>query len=149
MLIGFALGTLAHPLAAPADPRTDCSFGTRDPGSVARGCTALIESRKVPEAWMYFNRGLAYKMLGQFKKALRDYTQAIDRDPTFGAAYTNRANVKLLRNDLAGALADFRTALELDPNDEVARENLAAIEAALRKVGAEKPDKNLLTLPAR
>jgi Flp pilus assembly protein TadD len=98
---------------------------------------------------MYFNRGLAYKTLGQLENAYLDYSRAIELNPAFGAAYTNRGNVQLLRNDVAAAMADFRMALELDPNDQVARENLEAIEAALRKIGADKSGRGAATGPAR
>jgi tetratricopeptide (TPR) repeat protein len=104
---------------------------------------------RAPEPWMYFNRGLAFKMLGQLEEAYRDYSKAIELNPTFAAAYTNRANVRILRNDAAGAIEDFRTALELDPGDEVALANLSAIERALRKVGADKSGGGAVTTPAR
>ena len=87
---------------------------------------------------MYFNRGLAFKVLGKLDEAHFDYSKAIELDPSFAAAYANRGNVRIIRNDVNGAMADFRRALALDPNDDVTRANFEAIEAALRKVGAGK-----------
>src|SRR5437870_3415637 len=86
----------------------DCKWTTNDPEAVVRGCTTLLGAAKVAEPWMYFNRGLAFKILGRVDEAYRDYSKAIELNPSFGAAYTNRGNVRLLRNDLTGAMADFR-----------------------------------------
>jgi tetratricopeptide (TPR) repeat protein len=88
-------------------------------------------------------------MLGQLEEAYLDYSKAIELNPTFAAAYTNRGNVRLLRNDAAGAIEDFRTAIELDPSDEIARENLSAIEGVLRKVGGHKSGRGAVTAPTR
>jgi tetratricopeptide (TPR) repeat protein len=132
-----------------ANPISDCNWRANDPRAVVHACTALLGAENAPEPWMYYNRGLAFKMLGQLEKAYLDYSKAIELNPAFGAAYTNRGNVRLLRNDVAGAILDFQTALELDPNDHVARENLEAIQAALRKVGADKSGKGATTAPAR
>jgi Flp pilus assembly protein TadD len=87
--------------------------------------------------------------LGQLAEAHSDYTKAIEYDPSFGAAYTNRGNVRALSNDLAGAHADFRKALKLDPKDHVAIQNLKAIQAALRKVDVDKSGKGVTTVPAQ
>jgi Flp pilus assembly protein TadD len=87
---------------------------------------------------MYFNRGLAFKVLGRLDDAHRDYTKAIEVDPSFAPAYANRGNVRILRNDVPGGMADFRKALALDPGDDVTRANFEAIEAALQKVGSKK-----------
>jgi tetratricopeptide (TPR) repeat protein len=133
---------------AVADTVGDCKWASDDPRAVIDACTTLISGGGAA-SWMYFNRGLAFKMRGQLTEAHSDYTKAIEYDPSFGAAYTNRGNVRALSNDLAGALADFRKALKLDPKDHVALQNLKAIQAALRKVGADKSGKGVTTVPAR
>ena len=97
---------------------------------------------------MYFDRRLAFKVLGNLDEAQRDYSKAIELDPSFAAAYANRGNVRIIRNDLNGAMADFRKALALDPNDDVTRANFEAIEAALRKVGAGKSGNSIASGPA-
>jgi tetratricopeptide (TPR) repeat protein len=143
---GLALATVAPVLANPA---ADCSLTTNDPADVVGACSTLLTEEKTAEPWMYFNRGLAYKMLGQLERAYRDYSKAIELNPSFAPAYTNRGNLRLLLNDVAGAMADFRTALKFDPGDQVAHENLRAIKAALQKVGANKSGKGVITRPAR
>jgi len=122
---------------ASAAPDINCDWKANDPVAVIQSCTAYLSSEKAPAAWMYFNRGLAFKILGKLDEAQRDYSKAIELDPTFGPAYANRGNILVLRNDLQGALADYRKALALDPNDSVTRANYDAIEAALKKMGVK------------
>lgn len=121
--------------ASAAAMAANCDWNANNPAAVIRACTAHLRSEKAPAAWMYFNRGLAFKLLGKLDEAQRDYSKAIELDPSFGPAFANRGNVLLLRNDLAGALADYRKALELDPDDNVTRANYEAIEEALKKTG--------------
>jgi tetratricopeptide (TPR) repeat protein len=123
----------------------DCQWATDDPAAVVQSCTAQLSVEKAPAAWMYFNRGLAFKVLGKLDEAHRDYSKAIELDPSFAAAYANRGNVRIIRNNVSGAMADFRKALALDPNDDATRANFEAIEAALRKVGAGKSSDSIAT----
>jgi tetratricopeptide (TPR) repeat protein len=120
-----------------AIPAADCEWAD-DPAAVVQACTAQLNVERAPASWMYFNRGLAFKLLGKLNEAHRDYSKAIDLDPSFAAAYANRGNVRIIFNNVNGAMADFRRALALDPNDDVTRANVEAIVAALRKVGAGK-----------
>jgi tetratricopeptide (TPR) repeat protein len=140
ILVSAASAWLLAGLLTPAValPSADCQWAPDDPAAVVQSCTAQLSVEKAPAAWMYFNRGLAFKVLGKLDEAHRDYSKAIELDPSFAAAYANRGNVRIIRNDVNGAMADFRRALALDPNDDVTRANFEAIEAALRKVGAGK-----------
>jgi Flp pilus assembly protein TadD len=140
---------LLLPATARADTQSDCQWAINDPDRVVTACTTLLAGRKTPEAWMHFNRGLAFKVLGRLQEAERDYSRAIALDARYAAAYTNRGNVRLLLNDTAGALADYRRAIRLDPKDTVARENLKAVEAALRKVGGDKTGQGVTSGTAR
>ena len=122
--------------ARVCNPISRLQLGAGRSGCGCAACTAQLSVEKAPTSWMYFNRGLAFKVLGKLDAAQRDYSKAIELDPSFAAAYANRGNVRIIRNDVKGAMADFRKALALDPNDDVTRANVEAIEAALRKVGA-------------
>jgi tetratricopeptide (TPR) repeat protein len=148
-VLALMLGSaLLLPAAAHADMQADCQWAINDPDRVVSACTTLLAGRKAA-AWMHFNRGLAFKVLGRLDEAERDYSSAIAIDGKYAAAYTNRGNVRLLLNDTAGALADYRRAIRLDPKDTVARQNLRAIEAALRKVGADKTGQGVTSGTAR
>lgn len=147
--LALLISALLLPATARADMQSDCQWAINDPDRVVTACTTLLAGRKTPEAWMHFNRGLAFKVLGRLQEAERDYSRAIALDARYAAAYTNRGNVRLLLNDTAGALADYRRAIRLDPKDTVARENLKAVEAALRKVGGDKTGQGVTSGTAR
>jgi len=140
ILMGALGACIVASMLTPAVAATapDCNWAPDDPAAVVQSCTAQLSVEKAPASWMYFNRGLAFKVLGKLDEAHRDYSRAIELDPSFAAAYANRGNVRIIRNDVNGAMADFRKALALDPNDDVTRANFEAIEAALRKVGGDK-----------
>jgi Flp pilus assembly protein TadD len=45
-------------------------------------------------------------------------------DPNYAAAYNNRGNAYYNKKDYRRARADYEKALQLDPNDATARNNL-------------------------
>jgi tetratricopeptide (TPR) repeat protein len=63
----------------------------------------------------YVNRGLAYHYLGNFDKAVADFSSAIGLDPSMKNAYTNRATSYRKLNKIAKATADESKAAELQP----------------------------------
>ena len=51
-------------------------------------------------ATTYYNRGIAYDNLGQWDKAIADYSKAIEIDPDLTKAYSNReVAFRKLRNE--------------------------------------------------
>jgi tetratricopeptide (TPR) repeat protein len=74
-----------------------------------------------------FNRGNIYLMLKSYAEAEQDFDQVIissSCDETEREdAFVNRANVRSLTGNRAGALADWQEALRLDPNDPVVFKN--------------------------
>jgi tetratricopeptide (TPR) repeat protein len=111
ILMSAASAWLLAGLLTPAValPSADCQWAPDDPAAVVQSCTAQLSVEKAPAAWMYFNRGLAFKVLGKLDEAHRDYSKAIELDPSFAAAYANRGNVRIIRNDVNGAMADLST----------------------------------------
>ena len=127
--------------SARADLVSDCQWATDNAEFVVEACSTLIREQERPIAWTHFNLGLALKTLGRLEDAEGEYSRAIELDPSYGAAYVNRGNVRLFRNNVEGALADYRMAVKLDRNDMAAQDNLRSIEAALGKIGADKTGK--------
>jgi hypothetical protein len=71
----------------------------------------------------YSNRGLAYHELGQYHKAVKDYSAAIKRDPGYAAAYNNRGNSYYELTEYQLALNDLNESLKLEPNNAKAHLN--------------------------
>jgi len=93
------------------------------------GAKKLKDARaalKAAEAAAYLDaaKGVAAKeagndafKAGDFKGALGHYTEAVARDPSVPAYYTNRAAARAKLMDFSGALADAEAALKLDPKN--------------------------------
>jgi len=52
--------------------------------------------------------------MGDFKKAIADYDQALRVNDKYGNAYRNRSNARRAQGDKAGADADLAKANELE-----------------------------------
>ncbi|MDO9633114.1 MAG: tetratricopeptide repeat protein, partial [Humidesulfovibrio sp.] len=60
-----------------------------------------------------------YRALGQHRKAVEDSNRAVGMDPSFAAAYANRAFANKALGNLGQARSDARRALALDPSVKV------------------------------
>jgi tetratricopeptide (TPR) repeat protein len=82
---------------------------------VIEGCTAEIQaardgSQKLATA--FNNRGVAYKLKGEYDRALHDYDQAIRLDPT-AKHYNNRGIIYRIKGDYDRAISDYDEAIRL------------------------------------
>jgi tetratricopeptide (TPR) repeat protein len=62
----------------------------------------------------HFQRGQLYQQEGDLERALSDYTEAIELQPTIAEVYAFRATVYFSLEDFEAALADYELALEYD-----------------------------------
>lgn len=84
----------------------------------------------------YVHRAIIWSKIGDYDRSIRDNTKAIQINPRFKIAYMNRGldfvhkfkkrtENKIVERDLIGsAIADFKSALEIDPNYTDAYRNL-------------------------
>ena len=72
---------------------------------------------------IYNSRGNAYYNLGQYPKAISEYTKAIELDPKHAKAYCHRGVVYRKLGKLDQAISEYNKALELDPNYAAAYNN--------------------------
>ena len=79
----------------------------------------------------YLNEGAAYIFIEAYDKALQSLDQAIAYGSNdLHAAYYNRALAKEKLDDVEGAYYDFRRALELKPDWELAEWQLSRFEVS-------------------
>ncbi len=81
---------------------------------------------------VYGAMGMVYGKLGRTAEALTALEQAMKLDPRFDAPYLYRGNVYFASGDLVRAAADYRHAIELNPDNDLAQRGLARVEAAMR-----------------
>src|SRR6516225_8179737 len=84
------------------------------------GCSAVIRTArdkgdKLAEA--FNNRGVGYRLKGDYDRAIADYSQAIKLKADFAAAFDNRCWARAVVGILKQALADCNEALRLMPNN--------------------------------
>jgi tetratricopeptide (TPR) repeat protein len=105
MLVSAAVPALA------ADDERDC-FQQKDPQLRINGCSRMIE-RDPRDASAYHNRAAAYGLLGDFDRAIADYTKTVEIRPDNASAYESRGRAYASKGDYTRAIADAQKASEL------------------------------------
>src|SRR6516162_9233986 len=80
------------------------------------GCSAVIRAArdkgdKLAEA--FNNRGVGYRLKGDYDRAIADYNQAIKLNAKFAVAYINRGNAQLGKGHYDRAIDDYNQAIKL------------------------------------
>ena len=99
---------------------TLCSDPSARPDTRINACASIIQSNETPAvnlAVAYNNRALAHAEKGEFGFAVRDYDEALRRDPALGRAYAGRGRAHQALGDQDKAIRDLDEALRLDPED--------------------------------
>ena len=87
---------------------------------VIDGCTAVIRSNQDPPqklATAFDNRGVAYRLKGEYDHALQDYEQAIRLNPDSADAYNNLGVIYRIKGDYDRAIAAYDEAIWLKNSD--------------------------------
>jgi len=88
----------------------------------------------------YLNRGNSKFLQGKLDEAIADYTHALDlKIDRASAAYYNRALAHVAQHRLQDAKADLEAALAVDEDFKEAKDELAAVNAALASNAKEPP----------
>jgi tetratricopeptide (TPR) repeat protein len=85
------------------------------------GCSAVIKaardkSDKLAEA--FNNRGIGYRLKGEYDRAIQDYAQAIKLNAKFVVAYNNRGVAHDRKGDYDRAIMDYDQSIKLKPSPE-------------------------------
>lgn len=91
----------------------------------------------------YNNRGIVYRKLLNFDKALEDYTKAIEIDHKDVDAYFNRGNTYRKLSNFDKAIEDYTIAIEIDPKHASAYNNRANIYLKTKKYEEALRDINI------
>ena len=90
---------------------------------VAVAQDAAAQEIPPPRAQAYVSSGVSHVNMGDYDRAIADFSQAIRLDPKYAAAYDNRGTAYLRKSDYDRAIADFTQAIQLDPKDASAYDN--------------------------
>jgi tetratricopeptide (TPR) repeat protein len=100
----------------------DCAGNPRQ--AIAKSQQAVAEQ---PSAHTYTQLGMEYGKTGRYSEALDALTTAEQLDPSFAMTYKTLGDVHLAQGNQAQAVADYRQALRLDPDNVPAHEALARL----------------------
>jgi tetratricopeptide (TPR) repeat protein len=62
----------------------------------------------------YFNRGLAYVQVGEYEKAIYDFTEVIRINPRYPEAFNNRGKAYYSEGQYDKAISDYTKAIEIN-----------------------------------
>ena len=79
----------------------------------------------------YLNQGLAKAQQGRYQEAIAAYTQALQANPNYVAAYSNRGLAQREFGAFAAAIADFDQVIHLEPKNAIALYNRGETYAKL------------------
>ena len=88
----------------------------------------------------YFYQAYEKYILKDNYGAIADYTKAIEINPNYAIAYSNRGNSKYNLKDYKGAVSDCTKAIEIDPNYALAYINRCIAKAILGNINAACKD---------
>ena len=93
-----------------------------------------------PEHLRFLNKlAAAYSANQQLDRAVELYNTIMEKNPKFQGPYNNRGFTKLMMRDFAGAEADFKRALVLNPDAVEALANLASLYYNSNRRAAARP----------
>ena len=97
--------------------------------------------KKSPSFENYINYGLALNKAQRFSEALSAYKSASQINPSAPLAWNNLCSVKIEMGLFADAIDDCNKALSLEPNYELAKNNLTQAQAQLANLKKDLKEK--------
>ena len=114
--VSIVLVLLNVTVSAQAPRGWDRCVGHESQDLVIEGCSEMIDEGQQAPAILslaHNNRGVAYKVKGEYDLALKDYDQAIQLNPNAASHYNNRGIIYRLKHDYDRAIADYDEAIWL------------------------------------
>jgi len=108
------------------NPLSDTSLNEYIPQLEERGVKVIELDPN--DAQAYNNRGNAYYRLGEYDKAITDYTKAIDIDPNDAKAYYNRGNAYSIQSKDVEAINDFEKTISISNDPQLIADARESIE---------------------
>lgn len=95
-------------------------------GAVIEFTLALESDPGNPE--IIYQRAMSYYHLQKKSLALMDMDSAVEMQPNYSFRFASRAFMRDAFGDVIGAIADYKRAIELDPEDAISYNNLGILE---------------------
>lgn len=96
------------------EKRGEVYIKLKNPKEAIRDLTKALEYEKSPK--IFFNRAIAWEMLGEYENALKDYGESIDLNPEYNEAYNNRGLIYIKFGMHEEAIRDYTKAIDISPH---------------------------------
>ena len=119
--VAFSSGAAQAQTADPQQMKLCDGRGNVPDDVQISACTQVIKQARSDAVVLntaHFYRGLTYAQTGRCRLAIPDFTAAIKYDPKDSDAYWSRHLCKQELGDTAGAAADRKAAIAIDPRIE-------------------------------
>ena len=106
-------------------------------------CTRAIDSGDLQQDDLVaalINRGVAFRNLGNYRRAIVDYTAALKLTPNDPMVYANRANARRELGELKHAFDDANKAIELDDTRAASFYTRGAVREAAGQIRKARMD---------
>ena len=135
----------ATPAAAGSEVAIDplpclAAIAANDDDTIISRCDSLIGNEKntrPDRIKAVLARAAAYDRQQQYDRTIADYDTALQLDPAQADAFNHRGEVWRKKGDRPHALADFATAIRLNPEHSAARGNYKSLAQELELLGAQ------------
>ncbi len=116
IIVILGVSALARAAFAEEQRGWDQCVGSAIPEVVIKGCGEVIQDTQNAPAILataHNNRGVAYRLKGDYDLALNDYNEAIRLTPNSASHYNNRGIIYRIKHDYDRAIADYDEAIWL------------------------------------
>jgi tetratricopeptide (TPR) repeat protein len=115
---------------APAEPagKAEPQSSQTPPAQLGKGSTAPTAQTAIPtEAKLNMQQGMNYLRSRDYDNAIKEFTVAIEKYPSYDVAYSNRAVAYMQQKKFNKALDDLKKAEEINPKNPTVHYNFVAL----------------------
>lgn len=106
---------------------TNTAIGKNEDAALDYDQAIELQPKAPYDSFAYSNRGLIENRLFNFQAALTYFDKALFVNPALQPALIGRATARAELNDLDGSFSDLSKLIELNPNDDVAYQNMGNV----------------------
>lgn len=119
---------IQQPSPLPQDPPQPPSTGGTPPAQLGKGSTDPVAQKEIPvEAKLNMQQGMNYMRSRDFDNAIKEFTVAVQKHPTYDVAYSNRAVAFMQQKKFNKAMDDLKEAEKINPKNSTVHYNFVSL----------------------
>jgi tetratricopeptide (TPR) repeat protein len=138
---------LADSTATPGEPSTGSSLclaaiAAHDDDRIVDACGTLLDNEKAARndrIQALIARAGVFRSRAEINRSIVDYNAVLQLDPALADIFTARGELWWKKGQRPNALADFKAAIKLKPDDPTARANYKRLALEMKGLGVQMP----------